>query len=274
VTNVAATAAACHAETTTAPTANLAINKTEEQLKKMSNDALRHLCKERKLSTNGNKTKLVATLLANPNGRAPPIIRSTGTRDKNKEDAPLTGFHPDAKWRQLTHSIVPVQEPVGRPRNLVGPTAYKENEQEFKKFNFDEEFDRPPFTVTSQEYEVDNKGNIHRDRKGEPKWAKPIIEQGRANPAWLEKNKLTSKSHPADWFSALLPDKRSPENPNHIVSIADWTTFTNCKAWLANAGQGGLIYQDFKEFSAKEVKQFLALYILQGLSPSPQINEV
>jgi len=144
-----------------------------------------------------------------------------------RQPQPPTGFHPDAKWRQLTHSIVPVQEPVGRPRNLVGPTAYKENEQEFKKFNFDEEFDRPP-----------------------------------------------SKSHPADWFSALLPDKRSPENPNHIVSIADWTTFTNCKAWLANAGQGGLIYQDFKEFSAKEVKQFLALYILQGLSPSPQINEV
>ena len=149
----------------------------------------------------------------------------------------------------MTDSILPVEEPVGRPWYLVGPTAYKDNEQEFKKFDFDEEFDRPPFTVTSQEYEVDNKGNIQRDRKGNPKWAKPVIEQRQANPACLEKIN---------------------ENPNHIVLIADWTTFTNCKAWLANAGR--LIYQDFKEFSVKEVKQFLALYILQGLSPSLQMK--
>jgi len=72
---------------------------------------------------------------------------------------------------------------------------------------------------------------------------------------------------------ALLPEKRVPEQPNHLVSIADWTTFTNKKAMLANAGPGGIIYQDFKPLTPQEVKQFLALYILQGLSPSPQIKQ-
>mmetsp|Transcript_15692 Transcript_15692/g.22368 ORF Transcript_15692/g.22368 Transcript_15692/m.22368 type:complete len:132 (-) Transcript_15692:680-1075(-) len=48
-----------------------------------------------------------------------------------------------AKWKVLEHSKDPVQEP-SRPNRLVGPTAYKENEQEAKKFNFDATFDRPP----------------------------------------------------------------------------------------------------------------------------------
>jgi len=42
---------------------------------------------------------------------------------------------------------------------------------------------------------------------------------------------------------------------------------------LANAGPGGIIYQYFKPFTLEEVKQFLALYILQGLSPLPQIKQ-
>ena len=95
-----ANASAANAETANTSATNLTINQTEEELKKMSNDALRNLCKEKKLSTNGNKTQLVARLLANPNGRVPPTIINTGTMDKEKVEAPLTGFHPDAKWRR------------------------------------------------------------------------------------------------------------------------------------------------------------------------------
>ena len=89
----------------------------------------------------------------------------------------------------------------------------------------------------------------------------------------LQKNKLTENSHPSDWFSALLPDKRVLDQPNHLVSIADWTTFSNKRAMLANAGPGGIIYPDFKPFTLEEVKKFVALYILQGLSPSLQIKQ-
>ena len=64
-----------------------------------------------------------------------------------------TSFHPDANWRVLKHTKDPVQEPSGQNR-LVGPTAYKENEQEVKKYNFDELFDRPPFMVMAEERKI------------------------------------------------------------------------------------------------------------------------
>ena len=42
---------------------------------------------------------------------------------------------------------------------------------------------------------------------------------------------------------------------------------------LANAGPGEIIYPDFKPFTLEEVKKFIAIYILQGLSPSPKIRQ-
>ena len=53
------------------------------------------------------------------------------------------------------------------------------------------------------------------------------------------------------------------------MSIDEWTTYTNLRAVLMNAGStfysGGLT-----PFTPHEIHNFLALYILQGLSPSPQ----
>ena len=40
---------------------------------------------------------------------------------------------------------------------------------------------------------------------------------------------------------------------------------------MNNAGSGGGMYQDFKLFSKVELQKHLGLYILNGLSPSPQV---
>jgi len=45
------------------------------------------------------------------------------------------------------------------------------------------------------------------------------------------------------------------------------------KAQLSNAGQGGTNYRDFKPFSCKEIRQFLGLYMLNGLAPSPRMEQ-
>jgi hypothetical protein len=50
-------------------------------------------------------------------------------------------------------------------------------------------------------------------------------------------------------------------------------TYLNTHAMLSNAGNPSHIYPDFKPFSPQEVKQFIGLYILQGLSPSPQVKQ-
>ena len=62
---------------------------------------------------------------------------------------------------------------------MVGPTAYKESEQEASKYNFDATFDRPPFTVMAEERQERNKGR--------PTFEKKVIEHGRAKLKWLKK---------------------------------------------------------------------------------------
>jgi hypothetical protein len=56
------------------------------------------------------------------------------------------------------------------------------------------------------------------------------------------------------------------ELPSFLL-FAKWT---NLKATLA--GAGGTMYQDWKPFSAEEIRQHLGLYILNGLSPSPRVE--
>ena len=234
---------------------------TEEILKTMRNSELKAELKKRGLSQNGNKTVLTNRLLNNLQN---PIIQ---------EDAPErvpNGFAPTAKWRQLKPNSIPVEEPQ-RPPNMRGPTV-PEGEEEFRKFNFPETFDRPPFTEMSSVYETDRKGRVIKNRQGKVQMKEEIRENGRANSAWLDKHKLTPSSLPSDWFEALLPLKRQPGDPASLVTIGDWTMLTNKKAMLANAGVPGGVYHDWKPFSPVEVRQFIALYILQGLSPSPQIK--
>jgi len=57
-----------------------------------------------------------------------------------------------------------------------------------------------------------------------------------------------------------------------MVTLAEWTTNTNTRAILLNAGVLGRVYPEFKPFTPMEIKQFIGLYILQGLSPSPQLK--
>jgi hypothetical protein len=68
----------------------------------------------------------------------------------------------------------------------------------------------------------------------------------------------------------LLLKKKTGDSP-FTVSIDEWTSYTNLRAILMNASSS--IYSgQFTPFTPKEIQTFLALYILQGLSPSPQIK--
>jgi hypothetical protein len=60
--------------------------------------------------------------------------------------------------------------------------------------------------------------------------------RSRATIESLEKNNHTNTSKPSAWFETLLPLKQSPSDPVSLVTINDWTTLTNKKAMLANAG--------------------------------------
>ncbi len=55
------------------------------------------------------------------------------------------------------------------------------------------------------------------------------------------------------------------------MSISQWTTFANLRAILLNAGTPQY-YPSWQPFTPDEYKRFLALYIYQGLDPSPRIS--
>ena len=75
-------------------------------------------------------------------------------------------------------------------------------------------------------------------------------------------NKLNTDSLPHKWFEAFLP--------SYMTSL--WTSHTNLKAILLNAGQEGEVYPEFEIFSPVELRKHIALYFVQGLSPSPTID--
>ncbi len=146
-----------------------------------------------------------------------------------------------------------------------------ENEVPAPKFNFGEIFDREPFTELCEVYKSVN-GKLVKDRRGNQVKEKEIMNEGRANLEWLMKKKITMESSSEDWVEALLQDKRKPTIPRHVVTMAEWTTYSNTKPMLSNAGQKGGICPEVTPFSPQEIKSFLGLYVLHGLTPSPQVK--
>jgi len=151
---------------------------------------------KRKQSVNGKKEVLQGWLLGAINA---PVM--TGDRNKELQEQ-VTGFAPEAKWQDLTRNNNPVQEPT-RNSNLVGPTILT-GEKECTKYNFDEIFDRPPFTAMSKVVELNVKGKPIKDKHSRVMLHEKIREKGRANMKWLEENRLTKNSMPAAWVNALL----------------------------------------------------------------------
>ena len=80
-------------------------------------------------------------------------------------------------------------------------------------------------------------------------------------------------SHPAEWFQAFLPIKNKlGDNPSSMqFSMESCLSWTNTKARVQNAGLGG-IYPDFIDFKLDELMKHTALYLFQGISPSPQVE--
>ena len=55
-------------------------------------------------------------------------------------------------------------------------------------------------------------------------------------------------------------------------SFANLTLWLNNKSMLANAGISGVCYPDFVPFNVDETRCHVGIYVLQGLSPSPQVK--
>ena len=87
-----------------------------------------------------------------------------------------------------------------------------------------------------------------------------------------------------DWFTAFMPLTPDAHLEDPAVAnvkgdkttkfaVSNWTTYSNTKAMLNNAGEEGHIFEGkYKLFTNKDIIAMLGVYIIDGLAPSPQLT--
>ena len=119
---------------------------------------------------------------------------------------------------------------------------------------------------------------MHDLHTNQPMWNDEVNINGGPRVDWPKANHLDGNSSPADWFQAFLPvfdgSCRHPWVSNTPFWMHKWTNTLNVKAASMGAGVQGGMYPDFKPFSYGDIEKHLALYILQGLNPLQQDEQI
>jgi hypothetical protein len=191
---------------------------------------------------------------------------------KEKTDD-LLEFAPGSYWTSLTAETAVVPEPENTIRNARAPTIPEEHAAIVpKKYNFSQKFDRHVFLGMSNVEKRHANGRIRRDSNGKLIYDKISRLKGHPKAKFLLDHGLSADSLPIDFFEAFMPLFPNQYGPKTHPSVSLFTTWTNRKAILTNAGPGGDWYHEFRPFTVKEIRQFLGLKIFHGLSPSPRVE--
>ena len=259
---------------------------SEKEIKKLKVDQLRKELRMRGLPHFGKKAELLERMKKAMDEKIP-IINETTT------SAAPNGFDKTAKWRLLEPSEE-VMEPENIDSTLVDPGRARDQRargvsetciEAAKKFNYAQNFRRNKFVGTALQLsngkisEDNNQTTKKRKRKQKPSNAKSRIYEKLPiknlipNIKFTEKHHLDEFSHPAAWFRSFIPEipKKGESNSS---CIQKWCQYTNMKAELDFSGQkhsSGLSYK-FVPFTPREIEQHLAMYMIQGLNPSPQLK--
>ena len=219
---------------------------------------------KRGLQIKGLKKDLIGRLVDAIQNNVAILDNVSKRKDENMAGA---AFSPGAHWVALECDGEYIED--NRTEGLREPTVPTGEVPSVRKRNFRERFDRMAFTGQTELPRRWKSGRLIKQKNtGEVQYEKTTHNKTEPNMEWVRKNKLTLDSHPAHWFEAFLPQRsRSPEG----MSIEKLLTWTNMRAMLDNASLGGK-YPDFKPFSLNEIMQHIALYLFQGLSPSPQLE--
>jgi hypothetical protein len=189
---------------------------SESVIRGMKVVELRDALRKKNQTVSGTKDVLVQHLLSC--SRLPPLnVMTTGIVTNDTQ--PTENFHRGG-WRLLEPDLTPLEEPNKVP-SLVAPTTHSAGAtEESKKHNYSEQFDRDPFTASSKEWIRNSNGSLKVDQNtGEPLLQEVIHEKGRLKWSFLKQNKLTMDSHPAEWFFALLPEKKKNFHHQSVVTM-------------------------------------------------------
>ena len=238
---------------------NVFVSITDTEIGKMKVDDLRAELTKRGISKNGLKKELVEKLTRAMADKVPIVNQETTC-------APTTGFPTTAQWHLIDSESL---DTVSNPINEVD-IAYAPNDRKglgmARKYDYKEDWSRDVFDGKCQQPVLDADGGFVRMEM------LPITELT-PNNAFILKHKLDNNSHPADWLRAFLPNSKSKGSPAHEFCTDKWTSYLNTRAMqdLAGIRERGGAYDTFIPFEPEEVEKHIALYIVQGLIPSPTL---
>ena len=239
---------------------------TPELIDAMTVAVIKGHLKDRNQSCTGRKADLAARLKVAVASGAPLIQNMT---DEQRENMGGQGFHSLAHWVVMDPSDEPINE-EGLARAPTVPESEREGMGATKK-NYVKRFDRELFMHEVLLPKRDVRGRI-RIKNEKVEYEKQSTDETVPNIHAINEAGLNCDSHPAMWFNLFMPkEKQRQANPD-VVSLSDFTSWTNTKAVMENAGPGGVVYPEYVPFTNDELMQHLGLYIVQGLSPSPQVS--
>jgi len=186
----------------------------------------------------------------------------------NQNNANMAGdaFSPGAYWEELECDGEYVEEET--PPGFHAPTVPAGEVPTVRKRNYQQHFDRMAFTGVAWVPKVLRNGRV-ATKKGKVEFSQKPHTKTTVNIDFIGNNNLHLLSHPAHWFQAFLPLRDTGiQNCFSMEKVLSWT---NLRALIDNASLGGK-YKDFTQFTLEELMRHVGLYLLQGLSPSPQIE--
>ena len=180
--------------------------------------------------------------------------------------SPTTGFPTTAQWHFLDSDSL---ETVAQPLNEVG-NAHSPNDRRgiglARKYDYKEDWSREVFNSKFQKPVLYPDGGL----VGMDMFP---IKELTPNNAFIVKHKLDFNSHPADWLRAFVPNSKRKGAPAHEFCTDNWTSYLNTCAMqeLSGIRERGGSYNTFIPFEPDEVEKHIALYMVQGLMPSPTL---
>ena len=238
---------------------------TEAEIEKMVVNELKEELKKRGLPVRGKKEELIIRLKEALRNNLPLV----GNLSKEKV-ANMAGetFTPGAHWVELecTGDFVVDETPAG----FRAPTVPDGEVPTVQKRQYSQRFDRMAFTGIAEVPQRQRDGRIKKRKNGQVCYEKKVYTETTASMAFIREHSLNLDSHPAEWFAAFVPIKNTTRN--QVFSIENCLAWTNMKAMMENAGSLGGKYKDFENFTLPELMRHIGLYLVQALSPSPQVE--
>ena len=89
---------------------------------------------------------------------------------------------------------------------------------------------------------------------------------------WLNRHNLTTASCPIDWMMAMLIKCGGQQNRKKKTIFSNWVSWSAAKGFLVDCSQKDGTYSFWKSFPVTEIKIFVGLFILNGISISPRLD--